>query len=326
MLPYGLALPLWIACGLAAWSFAVSGQLVPTDRGAAKLVAIATLCPAALFTLATGQASLLLAGLLVGGFRLLGHRPLLAGVLFGLLTMKPQLGLLIPLMLLIRGQWLAIASAATTAALLLILSLALFGLGPWQDYLANTVPYQHRILTEPFGLVWALLTTPYAFLVQIGFGVVAAKVLHVTIACGLLVLAIAAIVRSRTVASDCVVVAFTAVLLSPYILAYDLCIPTAALFWWLSERKSPVGRLDLGLLALFLMLPVVMMPLNVDGIPIMPPVVLALSVVVAVRIIREGRLDLGPTAARWTGHAAQLLHGAARGEGSRDAARVPDAR
>ncbi len=42
---------------------------------------------------------------MIGACRLLGRRPVLAGVLFGLAAVKPQLGLLVPVALISARQW-----------------------------------------------------------------------------------------------------------------------------------------------------------------------------------------------------------------------------
>ena len=52
--------------------------------------------PPVFLCLMQGQTGLLAAALLGGGLLALRPRPVLAGVLFGLLTVKPQLGLLLP--------------------------------------------------------------------------------------------------------------------------------------------------------------------------------------------------------------------------------------
>src|SRR5437763_6149668 len=59
----------------------------------------ACIAPATGITLISGQTGFLSGALMVGGLRLLPTRPALAGVLFGLLTYKPQLGVLVPVAL-----------------------------------------------------------------------------------------------------------------------------------------------------------------------------------------------------------------------------------
>ena len=50
------------------------------------------LSPAALFDVGTGQNAFLTTAILVAGFGLLPRRPILAGIVLGLLSYKPQSG------------------------------------------------------------------------------------------------------------------------------------------------------------------------------------------------------------------------------------------
>ena len=58
------------------------------------MVATLLLAPTTTICLVAGQSGFLLAALLVGGLQLVARRPILAGILFGSLTYKPQFGVL----------------------------------------------------------------------------------------------------------------------------------------------------------------------------------------------------------------------------------------
>ena len=47
-------------------------------------------------------------------------------MLFGILTIKPQIGMLLPVILLLERRWLTIASAVVTTAILVVLTSMLF--------------------------------------------------------------------------------------------------------------------------------------------------------------------------------------------------------
>src|SRR5207253_7794896 len=64
----------------------------------------------------------------------------LAGILFGLLTYKPHLGLVLPFALLALGAWRAIFAGTVTAIVLVGTSVAVFGLEPWRSYFELTAP------------------------------------------------------------------------------------------------------------------------------------------------------------------------------------------
>jgi arabinofuranan 3-O-arabinosyltransferase len=74
---------------------------------------------------------LLVSSLFGAALLALERRPVLAGVFIGCLTYKPQFGVLIPVALAAARQWRAFASAAVSAALLVGVSVAAFGIEPW---------------------------------------------------------------------------------------------------------------------------------------------------------------------------------------------------
>jgi alpha-1,2-mannosyltransferase len=139
LLPFGLMPPalscaLFLLVGLtqtviATWTIAQNAR----ERWVhgASLV----LCPAAAITICLGQNAFLTSALLVGGFGLVGRRPLLGGTLLGALSYKPQFWLLVPVALIAAGEWLTLLSAVTTASLLVLASLLIFGSGPWHAWL-----------------------------------------------------------------------------------------------------------------------------------------------------------------------------------------------
>jgi len=79
-------------------------------RSAAVFLSI--FAPATIITLAFGQTGFLTAALILGGFRLAGNRPVLSGIFFGLASIKPQLGMLIPIALISARRWRTFAAAA----------------------------------------------------------------------------------------------------------------------------------------------------------------------------------------------------------------------
>lgn len=111
LLPYAGAAWAWIGGSLAAYVAAlraISRKPLPLLAGLAS--------PAAFACLYIGQNGLLSAALAGGGLALLKSRPVIAGVLLGLLAFKPQLGVALPLLLVAGGRWRVIAAAVATVA------------------------------------------------------------------------------------------------------------------------------------------------------------------------------------------------------------------
>jgi hypothetical protein len=130
MLPY-----LW-ACAV---HLSVSGLTYVAAIGAILRhrlgIVLALAAPATLFNLILGETGFLVAGLSGLTLYWLETRPVLAGIALGLLTFKPQLGVLFPLVLIATGRWRAIFSAVFTCLILGGLVSLSFGAHAWIDYL-----------------------------------------------------------------------------------------------------------------------------------------------------------------------------------------------
>ncbi|MBZ4317346.1 DUF2029 domain-containing protein, partial [Mycobacterium tuberculosis] len=85
---------------------------LPHPRAATLVVvAYSGVCLSALF----GQNSVLTAGLAALALHLLGKRPVVAGVVIGLLAIKPQLAVVFPFVLIAARAWRTFAAAALSA-------------------------------------------------------------------------------------------------------------------------------------------------------------------------------------------------------------------
>ncbi len=92
------------------------------------------LCPATAFCIGSGQLAFLVGAILLFSIMLLPRQNFAAGCLLGLLFVKPQFGLMVPVALLAGRHWRAIAGAAASVGLLALLSVLAFGLQPWRDW------------------------------------------------------------------------------------------------------------------------------------------------------------------------------------------------
>jgi hypothetical protein len=95
---------------------------------------LVALCPATAFCVGSGQLTFLIAAIFLWALMLLPARAFAAGCLLGLLFVKPQFGLMVPVALLAGRYWRALAGSAAGAGLLVLLSLV-FGVQPWRDWL-----------------------------------------------------------------------------------------------------------------------------------------------------------------------------------------------
>ena len=109
------------------------------------------LAPAVTVTVFFGQNGLVTAALLVGALTAFDRRPMLAGVPFGILSIKPQLGILLLVMLALTGRWRTIATAAATAVVLVAVTAALYGADVWAEYLRKVGAQQAWLLDHADG-------------------------------------------------------------------------------------------------------------------------------------------------------------------------------
>ena len=128
-LPYATALILWQVATLGLFALALRVMGLKGLELLAVLVA-----PVTVVNFSAGQNGFLTSALLIAGLSLLARRQVAAGALFGLLTVKPHLGLLVPVACLAERRWIAIAAAGLFTAALFAVSLLAFGLAPWQAY------------------------------------------------------------------------------------------------------------------------------------------------------------------------------------------------
>lgn len=134
LLPAGAALALFLAVTFGGLVCAVRSLVSsPWQRRVYGFTVL--FCPAVASTVFTGQNAFLTVALLFGGFALVERRPWLGGALMGLVTVKPQLALMVPVALLGARSWRALAGAAAAAGLLALASLAVFGAEAWRDWL-----------------------------------------------------------------------------------------------------------------------------------------------------------------------------------------------
>lgn len=127
LLPYKAAYILWCAAGWAVMAHAL--RMLEFRGPSLRLAALSPFC---LNVLDNGQMSLATSGLLFLAAYDPKRRWLAAGIAAGLLTIKPQLGLLLPVAFVACGAWRAIAVAAATAVLLHAPSLAVYGVEGWR--------------------------------------------------------------------------------------------------------------------------------------------------------------------------------------------------
>ena len=253
--------------------------------GEARLLLLAAVFPYAAFMVWSAQNGFLTAGLALGGLALRQSRPVAAGILIGLLTIKPQLGLLLPILLLAERRYLAIASAAATTVLLVAVSMAIFGRESWLGYLNHVAPYQVEVMRTFQGTFLSMMPTLYGSLRAIGLAADPALALHLAIGLPVAAAAIAAFFIVPGARWRAIILSLATPLATPYAFAYDLGMTAAGLglMAYLCAADPASGWRDRWLLAAAMLAPLATYPLGALGYPVAPVFLAAVFVLALMR-------------------------------------------
>jgi hypothetical protein len=172
-LPYVTARIMWMLSGLTLLALSV-WLILPAHQRVWGVLAV-LVSPASFFNAIGGETGYFTAALLVAGFAILPKRPVLAGLAFGLLTLKPQIGILVPLVLLAQWRVRAMLSAFTTAILLFIAAIWLYPPGAWFIWLQHLGGFQSQELSHQVPLT-SLMVTVTAGLLILGASLKAASI------------------------------------------------------------------------------------------------------------------------------------------------------
>lgn len=262
LLPIMLAYLVWTFGTVALLHFVIRPLGLPL---LIHLAAVAS--PAVFINAVFGQNGALTAALLIGGLLLAPKRPILAGVLFGLLTIKPHLGILVPFCLIASRNWPAFISAAVTAVALALATGLVFGFDVWPLFLTETGPLMTEIMEAPYPQPYhANALTVFVMARAVGADVGLAYVVQ-----GIATVAAAAFVVWLWLPSTPVdprrralLTATLAIAATPYGYTYDtipMCVAVAYMF-------AATAKPRLGLLALAWLFPYAAHLLNFHGIGI----------------------------------------------------------
>lgn len=261
-LPYATAFVVWIAATLPLY-LATIRAIVGDKIGWLMAAAFPCLMP----NVIPGQNGFLTASLIGGTLVLLERQPVLAGCCLGLLTYKPQFGMLFPLLLVAGGYWRAINAAALTAAALALATIVLFGVTVWTEFF-HWLPLTSQALLSQDHTAWYKFQSLLALVRMLGGGATLAWTLQ---------LALTAITASVLCVMWCntriafelkaAAAAAAVPLATPYVYLYDLTV-LAVSAAFLVRRALATGFMQgeaIGLAAvtaLFLIMPFLGVPVG----------------------------------------------------------------
>ena len=263
-LSYGWALAAWWLCSAliyGACCFFVWRACPELWNQRITVLLLALAYPAFFHLIAWGQTSAIALGIFTLVFFALRERqPFLAGIAFGCLVFKPQLGLAGAVVFLLCGSWRLMAGAAASAVAQLGIGILYYGAGPfraWLQMLKNVrgmLPFfEPRVYqTHCLRTFWSMIV-PRADAAGVLYVISASIVLGLTIT----------VWKRREVSLPLrySTLLLASVLVAPHLTVYDLVILAPALLlisdWLLTQGIAPATRSIGTLLYAVYMLPLV---------------------------------------------------------------------
>ena len=230
-LPYTAAFLSWCAVTLVAYA-GVAAAILRRPLG----FVFACAAPWTLTGLMPGQNGFLTAALVGASLLSLQKRPALAGVLLGLLSYKPQFGILFPLVLGIAGYSRAFGWACVSTVAVNLLAAAVFGFGTLHGFVHALAGAGQNHLSVA-GIGWFKLQSVYGLSRWMGASGQTAWMAQV-----LFSLSIAAVVSfcwrgSAPFELKAAVLAAAIPLATPYVFIYDLPVLTVACSFLYRDRR-----------------------------------------------------------------------------------------
>lgn len=282
LLPYGAALALWLV-GTGSLFVLAARPWLPEGR----LSWLLLLTPAALMNIWTGHYGFLIGALFLAGWHWLPKRPRWAGICFGLMVLKPHVAVLVPIILLLRGDWRTIATAALTVGLLVLMSALVFGPELWTQYLTVTAGVQARMIDPGMEFYGLMSTSLASALLRQHVPAAIAYGLQGTAMIGVAIGVTVATVRGTPPATLALLAATGTFVLLPYAFNYDLTIVILAALVAYGRPDASLTEKAVALTAF--LTPQWGMVASTIGIPLTPIALISLFTVELRRQISRGR-------------------------------------
>lgn len=226
-LPFAAAFLVWVASSAACYAAAL---LAIAKTRLAPVVAFGA--PAAFLNAVCGQNGFFSAAIIGAALLNIETRPILGGVFLGILSYKPQLGILFPIVLAATGRWRAFFAAATVALLGLVLSAVILGADTVRAF-THYLPLAGETMLVENAAGWGKLQSIYALARCLGLGNSTAW----TFQTATILFCAAGLVwlwrREGSYALKAAALAVAPLLATPYLYMYDfpiLAIPLAFLY------------------------------------------------------------------------------------------------
>ena len=231
ILPFGL-FTFWVAFG--TW-VAVTGVIYVVAFRRIAPLPFSLAHPAVLLNAMIGQNGFLTSAIFVMGAARLEPAPFTAGLILGLLVIKPQLALLLPIAVIAGRHWRAIVGASLSAGFLLGAALIAFGTASYAGFLAMAPQLTGYL--ERGQLPWRELASTFAMFRFLGIPQAPALWLHVLVASA--ATAATAWAWWRRIEARVPLLAAATLLIPPYLWTYDTLLMVVPIGWLIVRNEHP---------------------------------------------------------------------------------------
>jgi hypothetical protein len=227
-MPYFVAFLVWLMATLVLYEATIYA-IIPRPPAL-----IAALTPAAVLkNVQLGHNGFLTAGLIGLSLVFVERRPLLGGIFLGLLTYKPQFGVLFPLALLASRNWRALASATAASLAFGIAAAVAFGHQGWPSFVGSLMDRDSGL--SPDAQIVLSLQSIYGLLHWAGARARVSWATHLTVAAAVACTVWAAWAKPIPHALKAAILCIGSVMVTPYVLIYDLCVLSIAVAFLIKD-------------------------------------------------------------------------------------------
>ncbi len=215
--PYLAALGIWSVFGFTLYFTALKAIVGKYEGWLLPVIGF----PAIFVNVSHGHNGFLTAALFGWAFMLIEKRPVLSGILIGLLSYKPQFGMLIPLALLVGGYYRTFISAAVTVLFLCAFVTALYGIDIWPAFF-ESLELTRSIILEQGETGWFKIQSIFSFVMLWTGALSVAYSLQAILAAIVLGVVVVAFWYPNKIEDRASLIIIGSLLVTPYSLDYDL--------------------------------------------------------------------------------------------------------
>ncbi|WP_084069177.1 glycosyltransferase family 87 protein [Paraburkholderia heleia] len=307
LLPFALSYVAYVLVWIA-FAFQACVRILPRLRDRSWWLPVVAF-PAFWAAASAGQNAFLTFALIGFGLVCVDRRPWVAGILFGLLAIKPQLGLVIPIALLCGRNWRAVVSSVVTVGAFCALAGLLLGFATFARFAEALPAFNHFVIQYSDRWPRGIST---AFGVARHFGVTAptAYMLHAVVAA----LAVSAVVWLWTVRATfelrASALALATLLVPTYLMPYDLLLLGLPILWLVRDggRNGWIRGDGVVLVSAWISPIVIYTPGEWAASAYVPVIVLALLLVVVRRYVAQRKVRVS----KWAVMVAVAGHNGSR--------------